>query len=568
MDQSENGALENGALEDKGMQAYGRLATELNKALAEIRDALAAHSGLLPEGRLKALDALLAEFADRRIRVAFYGEVKAGKSTLINAVAGQELSPVAFGPLTSIPVRITWGKQDGWWVGEHRFDNISALHEIMKEVPEDVREVVVETSADLLQLGGQVDLIDTPGVGGQDRFDLISADTLKSLDTVVLVVRYPGLFTKFTRHLMNELQKDIGKLFVVWNLDASCGELAADERDGHAETLRKQVAGANELHLVDAREGLRAARAGDQNRIRSSGLADFSTALGAFASSEKREVAALREAAKRGDFWMAEALQALSRRRAALEESLKTTREWLTDVKRRSDAETETARKSFSDFQGEVAAAERERKSAAEKFADRLRKQVRSARRSWIFSADQQELERSVRAAVDAYADDVEAASREYIRTLQNAGERFGAAAPVTPRPRTAPLPEPLIAEDRIGMATRGRGQMIKRMLLFSWCLPGISELKGSKISEDLASQAAWAKEMADTAEKAARAVLEKRVADIAGRGREEIEEIKSRTRYEAEDAELEALRKHVPMVEEARAQVIRINREARALFG
>ena len=563
MEQSESGALA-----DKGMQAYGKLATELNKALADIRGALAAHSGLLPEGRLKALDALLAEFADRRIRVAFYGEVKAGKSTLINAVAGQELSPVAYGPLTSIPVRVTYGNQNSWLVGEHRFDNISALSEVMKAVPEDVREVVVETSADLLQLGGQVDLIDTPGVGGRDQFDQISAETLQSLDTVALVVRYPALFTKFTRHLMNELQNDIGKLFVVWNLEASCADLSADERNRHAETLREQVAGANELHLVDAREGLRAAQAGDQNRLRTSGLADFSAALRAFASSKKGEVAALREAAKRGTTWLAEAHQALGRRQAALEESVKTTREWLTDAKRRSDAETETARKSFSAFESEVAAAESERKAAAENLAGRLRKQIRSARRSWIFSADQQELERSVRAAVDAYADDVEAACRNYMNRLQNSGERFGAAVPVTPRPRTVPLTEPLIAEDRIGMATRGRGQLIKRMLLFSWCLPGVSELKGSRISEDLASQSGWAKEMAESAELAARAVLDRRLADIDKRSREEIEEIKERTRYDAEEAELEALRKHVPMVDETRGRVIRITREARALFG
>ncbi|MFW5635628.1 MAG: hypothetical protein ACOC3A_03140, partial [Thermodesulfobacteriota bacterium] len=82
------------------------------------------------------------------------------------------------------------------------------------------------------------------------------------------------------------------------------------------------------------------------------------------------------------------------------------------------------------------------------------------------------------------------------------------------------------------------------------------------------ASQAGWAKEMADTAEKAVRSVLEKRLADIAGRSQREIEEIKSRTLYESEEAELEALRKHVPMVDEARAQVIRITREARSLFG
>ena len=63
-------------------RVYGVLATSLNEALAETRQALEPHASLLPKGRLAELDALLAEFARRRVRIAIYGEVKAGKSTL------------------------------------------------------------------------------------------------------------------------------------------------------------------------------------------------------------------------------------------------------------------------------------------------------------------------------------------------------------------------------------------------------------------------------------------------------------------------------------------------------
>ena len=550
------------------MQKYGKLATQLNDSLSETRRILADHAGLLPEGRLRDLDDLLSEFAGRRIRIAFYGEVKAGKSTLVNAVAGQELSPSAFGPLTSVPVRVTWGSENAWHAGEHRFDNASALSEMMKADTENIGDVVIETSADLLRLGGQVDLIDTPGVGSRDRFDQISAEALRALDTVVLVVRYPALFTRFTRHIVNELQNDIGKLFVVWNLDASCAELSKEERERHAENLRTRVAGAHELHLVDAREGFRAARDGNPGGLRASGLSDFNAALAAFASSQKREISALREAAKRGTIWLDEAQKAMAKRESVLADSLKTTRGWLQDVKSRSDAEKEKIQAGFAAFQEETVAAENERKAAVDGFAGRLRGEISSARRSWIFSADAEQLESSARKAAEVYADDAAAACRAYVQAVQEAGKRFGAAVPTAPRSRVVPFAEPLVAEDRLSLATQGRMQLVKRMLFANWYLPGISELKGPGLSEDVAAQASWAREVADAAEKAVRAVMDGKLAEVDRRHREEADEIKSRTRFDAEESEMAAIREHKPMIEQARVRVVRIGEEARVLFG
>src|SRR5690349_19467775 len=74
-------------------RAYGVLSTSLSEALADARNAVSPHGNLLVAGRMAELDELLAEFARRRTRIAVYGEVKAGKSTLINAISGADLSP-------------------------------------------------------------------------------------------------------------------------------------------------------------------------------------------------------------------------------------------------------------------------------------------------------------------------------------------------------------------------------------------------------------------------------------------------------------------------------------------
>src|SRR5262249_21615748 len=144
-----------------------------------------------------------------------------------------------------------------------------------------LQDVVVETNLDLLQLGGQVDLLDTPGVGSDTHLDAVTAGALRSLDAVVLVIRYPALFTQFTRQLATHLDHDIGKLFVVWNLDAACAELTAADKNQHAEGLRSQLTGARDLFPVDARAALLAQQGKDNQALQSSGMSAFSAALSA-----------------------------------------------------------------------------------------------------------------------------------------------------------------------------------------------------------------------------------------------------------------------------------------------
>ena len=548
-------------------RVYGVLATSLNEALAETRQALEPHAGLLPKGRLAELDELLAEFARRRVRIAVYGEVKAGKSTLINAIAGDELSPSAFDPLTSVPVRITYGSRTAWHVDGRIYDSVEELARVMREGPGDASEVVVETDLDLLQLGGQVDLLDTPGVGAEQRFDEISAATLSSLDAVVLVVRYPALFTQFTRNIVEDLDNDIGKLFVIWNLDADCAELGAEERARHTETLRRNVAGAHELFLVDARSGLRAARAKDAAAVEASGLAAFSRALGDFASSDKREVASLREAAKRAQQRLDEAHRILSERRAKLEAALSEVRERLKKVKNASDAKADAARAKFSHFESTVARIGDERTAQAADLGARLAKELRAARRRWIRSGDLASLEGTVAQAVASYADRVDTVHQSTLDAVREAAREFGTTIAAAPRPRKEPTASPVAPQERVERAATGRARLLRRALWRRWYLPGLAALERSGISEDLASQSEWFAGTAQAAQDAAHRVLDSRLADIARRADADAQKIRTDTHFDAAQAEFDGLVRHIPIVAAKREAVAEINGEARALI-
>jgi len=545
----------------------GALATRLTAALDRARGALEPHAGLLAPDALADLAAELAEFSRRRVRIAVYGEVKAGKSTLLNAIAGAQLSPVAFEPLTSIPVRVTYGEGTAWRVGARQLDSIDAVERLMRDgngtAP---AEVLVETDLDLLQLGGQVDLLDTPGVGSAEQFDAITGATVRALDAVVLVVRYPALFTQYTRRLMEALQADIGKLFVVWNLDADCAELRPDERTRHAETLRANVAGAHELFLVDARAGLRAMQGDDAEGSVASGLSALIASLRRFAASDGRAIASLRETAKRGERWLVDAQQRLSERHAALDRLLTDTRGRLRAVQEAADAEAGAARSRLADFEAAVGRIGDAATARATQRAADVGRQLRRARRAWVRRADLAALETQVNAARAQYADAVEAVTREARQALLAEAATFGAAAELTPRDRRVPTVEALTPPERQTRAATGGVQWLRRALWHRWYLPGLASLE-QDIAADREATAAWTDAARRSVTAAAAAVLESRLADIAQQATVASDAIKQETEFSACAEECRRLEEHLPVIDAQRAAVAQVASEARALL-
>jgi len=551
---------------DEARRAYGVLATSLDGALREVREALAGHAELLPEGRLGELDTLLDEFSRRRVRIAFYGEVKAGKSTLLNALAGAEVSPMAFDPMTSLPVRITYGPETVWRIGDEMLASLDAAAARMRAGETAAEEITVETPADLLRLGGQVDLLDTPGVGSDDRADQISAAVLRALDAVILVVRYPALFTRLTRQLMSELEGDIGKLFVVWNLDTDCAELSAEEREQHAAQLRRDVAGAHELALVDARAGMRARLSGDTGAMAASGLDAFMSTLAAFASSEKREVAALREAAKRADAWITEAHDALRARDEFLQGELRKARLRLEKVAGAAEAERQAARDQFATFRAAVEAAATRRRSAAEGRAAALRRALGAARRRWARRGDIDGLRESMQEMLDAYASAAASDGDEFRAALAQAARDFGAAFAGDRNEGTGLSAAVLAPEDRIARSQSGRLQWLRRALWRRWYLPALSEMEGGGIDADLAAREQWAEKQSRRAEEEMNVVLSARQAESERRAAAESQRIEAETHFATYDTEHQELEKHLPVLESRRGGVDEISREARRL--
>ena len=174
--------------------------SELLAEVASLLDAaVVAYRGRPDEEHLRAARARL----DEPLRVAIAGKVKAGKSTLLNALVGEELAPTDAGECTRIVT---------WYVGSHtprvtlhadgaaprqlpyRRDDGVLTVDLDGAAPEDAERLVVEWPSSALD---RFSLIDTPGIDSlstalstRTRAFLAPEEDETAADAVVYLMRH------------------------------------------------------------------------------------------------------------------------------------------------------------------------------------------------------------------------------------------------------------------------------------------------------------------------------------------------------------------------------------------
>lgn len=138
----------------------------LDKVRGLLGDAERTYAGSPAEARLRDI----RERLDEPLRLALAGKVKAGKSTLLNALVGEELAPTDAGECTKI---VTWYRNGAGYrvtaipaVGDpvqvpFQRDGGAIDVDLQGRSAEDVTQLVVEWPSSSLR---QLTLIDTPGI--------------------------------------------------------------------------------------------------------------------------------------------------------------------------------------------------------------------------------------------------------------------------------------------------------------------------------------------------------------------------------------------------------------------
>jgi len=266
------------------LEQLGRLADERSDhATAERARALA--------GRLRA-DAF---------NLAVVGQFKRGKTTLINALLGRDILPAAVVPLTSVVTIVEHGPQEK--VSVHFLDGSSRGIKT-SELPDYVTErgnpsnrlgvavAVIQLPSEFLSSGLRI--IDTPGVGSVHVHNTETAYAfIPHVDGAIFLVTADPPVSEAELRFLEHLHQEVQRVFFVQN---KVDQVMAAERHESLEFSRAQLAAAAgedsiEMYSLSARAALEAKLAGDDQRLRESGLTELEAALSDFVRSEKVEVA-------------------------------------------------------------------------------------------------------------------------------------------------------------------------------------------------------------------------------------------------------------------------------------
>jgi hypothetical protein len=159
----------------------------------------------LPDGPAREQIARIATGLHEPLRVAVAGRVKAGKSTLVNALVRERIAPTGVGECTKVvtwfrygfPERVTVEPREGvsW---DLPLGTIYALPDTLGAEPETIARVVVTLSIDALR---SMTIIDTPGLASANvtysaatrellAIDDASRDAVSDSDAVLFVISH------------------------------------------------------------------------------------------------------------------------------------------------------------------------------------------------------------------------------------------------------------------------------------------------------------------------------------------------------------------------------------------
>ncbi|HTT06446.1 MAG TPA: dynamin family protein [Steroidobacteraceae bacterium] len=236
---------------------------------------------------------------DLTFNLVVAGQFKRGKSSLLNALLGDDLLPVGVIPLTSVVTLIRDGPTKAATVeledGREQsisFDDLSSYvtergnpHNVLA-----VRQVVIDHPSSWLGCG--VHLVDTPGIGSvYDHNTDVAREYLPNADAVLFVTSVDQPLSRAELDFLQNIRQYAEKIFCVLNkIDYLNDEEMADSIGFVRGQLRDNLGSEVPLFAVSARLALQAKQQNDGAALVHSGFPDFEQSLRDFLTGDKEEV--------------------------------------------------------------------------------------------------------------------------------------------------------------------------------------------------------------------------------------------------------------------------------------
>ncbi|GER94700.1 hypothetical protein A45J_2464 [hot springs metagenome] len=227
------------------------------------------------------------------------GQFKRGKTSLINALLGADILPVAVVPLTSIVTIMTYGEalRIKVYFNDGRVSEIKpeSLPEYVTEKGnpkniKDVSEVIITYPSPYLKDG--VRLIDTPGVGSiyQHNTD-VAYQYLPKSDAALFLLSVDQPMSKAELDFLNDVKEYSNKIFFLLNKADYLNEKDIQESIEFSKAVLRDVMGVDvKIFPVSARLALEAKQSNSQEMLQKSRLPEFSDVLNRFLIEEKGKI--------------------------------------------------------------------------------------------------------------------------------------------------------------------------------------------------------------------------------------------------------------------------------------
>ncbi len=277
--------------EPASLATYRELTNDLLSSIDALTNVAGAHERTCAE--------LRAKIRENVFNLVVVGQFKRGKTSLINALLGADILPMAVVPLTSIVTIMTWGDALGITVSFLDGTRVEIAPDRLAEYvtekgnPRNVKavsEVVVTYPSPYLR--DHVRLIDTPGVGSlyQHNTD-VAYRYLPKADAALFLLSVDQPMGRAELDFLQDVKEYSHKIFFLLNKadylsDTDLAESVAFTRSALRESLGADVT----LFPLSARLAREAVQEGSAERLARSGLPLFSAALSEFLMQEKGAV--------------------------------------------------------------------------------------------------------------------------------------------------------------------------------------------------------------------------------------------------------------------------------------
>lgn len=207
-------------------------------------------------GQAKHAQKLIEKLKNDDITVAVIGQFKRGKSTLSNAILGDNIMPVGIVPITSAVTKVQHGEKaafvhfENGGVEEVEFEELSKY--ISEQENQDnelgVKEVLLKAPSDFLKNG--LTYVDTPGVGSFHKNNTeVAYEHMKESDAVIFLLSVDSPINQIEIDFLYNTREFAGKFYFAVNKVDTVEQQDLDAYLNYCQKLLKELMDTDNITL-------------------------------------------------------------------------------------------------------------------------------------------------------------------------------------------------------------------------------------------------------------------------------------------------------------------------------